>query len=71
MLHQVDVVVPVRVGGRAAALLVAETGIESWCLEGVGAQGHLIAAASLDLLFGCGKEPGSQVRPALVVSHLE
>ncbi len=49
LLHEVDVVVPVRVGGRAAALLVAETGIESWCLEGVGAQGHLIAAASLDL----------------------
>ncbi len=51
---------PVRVCGRAAALLVAETGIESWCLEGVGAQGHLIAAASLDLLFGyqeCGRTP--------------
>jgi len=42
-LHQVDLVVPVWVGGRATALLVAKTGVETGGLEGVGAQGHPVA----------------------------
>src|SRR5262249_34826142 len=70
-LDQVDVIVPMRVAGGAAALLVAETGIETGCLEGVGAQGNLVAAAALDLLFGFGQQPGSQARATLVVSHPE
>ena len=65
-LHQVDVVMPARVGRRAAAFLVAEAGVEIGCLEGVGAQGHLVAAAARDFLLGGGQELGAQARAALV-----
>jgi hypothetical protein len=57
---------PVRVGGRAAAFLVAEAGVEAGCLEGVGAQGYLVAAAAGDLLFGGGQELGAQATPPVV-----
>src|SRR5215468_6214938 len=61
----------VRVARRAAAFGVAEPGVETRCLEGVGAQGHPVAAAAPDLGFGRGEEPGSQATTALVVSHPE
>src|SRR5215468_9696605 len=61
----------VRIARRTAAFPVAEPGVETRCLEGVGAQGHPVAAAAADLSFGCGQEPGSQAIAALVVSHPE
>src|SRR4029079_6938159 len=45
LLHQVDAVVAVRIARRAAAFGVAEPGVETRRLEGVGAQGHPVAAA--------------------------
>ena len=57
---------PVGVGRRAAAFLVAEAGVETGCLEGVGAQGHLIAATARDLLLGGGQEPSAQATPTQV-----
>src|SRR5215470_15423233 len=71
LLHQVDVVVAVRVAGGAAAFGVAEPGVETGCLEGVGTQGHPVAAAASDLGFGCGEEPGAQSATALAVVHPE
>src|SRR5215467_15667221 len=71
LLQQVDVVMAVRVARRAAAFGVAEPGVETRCLEGVGAQGHPVAAAAPDLGFGRGEEPGAQAATALVVSHPE
>ena len=65
----VDVVVAVRVTGRASAFGVAEPGVETRCLEGVRAQGHPVAAAAPDLGFGGGQEPGAQAGAALVVAH--
>ena len=48
-------------GGRcAAAFLVAEAGVEIGCLEGVGAQGHLVAAAARYLLLGGGEQAGAK-----------
>jgi hypothetical protein len=63
------VVVPVRIGRRAAAFLITEAGVEIGCLEGVGAHGHPVAGAPRDLLLGCGQEPGAQSAAALVGSH--
>src|SRR6266516_6056877 len=60
-----------RVARRAAAFGVAEPGVEAGCLEGVGAQGHPVAAAAPDLGFGGGEEPGAQAATALVVAHPE
>src|SRR5262249_60631067 len=68
-LDHVDLCVAVRVARRAAAFGVAEPGVETGCLEGVGAQGHPVAAATADLGFGCGEEPGSQATTALVVAY--
>ena len=45
-LYQVDVVVPVRVVRCAVAFLAAEAGVETACLERVGAQRHLAAAVA-------------------------
>src|SRR5690348_6120402 len=70
-LHQVDVLVAVRVARRAAAFGVAEPGVETRRLEGVGAQGHAVAAAAPDLGFGRGEELGAQATTALVVAHPE
>src|SRR6266566_489010 len=71
LLHQVDVVVAVRIARRAAAFGVAEPGVETRCLEGVGVEGYPVAAAAPDLGFGRGQESGSQAGTALVVSHPE
>jgi hypothetical protein len=68
LLHQVDVVVAVRVTRRAAAFGVAEPGVETGCLEGVGAQGHPVAAAAPDLGFGGLEELGAQARTALFIN---
>jgi hypothetical protein len=67
----VDVVVAVRIARRAAALPVAEPGLEIRRLERVGAQRHPVTAAAHDLSFCHGQEPGSQAMTALVVSHPE
>src|SRR5438876_6039679 len=69
LLQQVDVVMTMRIARRAAAFAVAEPGVETRRLEGVGAQGHPVAAAAPDLGFGGGQEPGSQAVTALVVPH--
>ena len=68
LLHQVDIVVAVRIAWRAAAFGVAGPAIETGCLEGVGAEGYPVAAAAPDLSFGCGEELRSQTATALVVA---
>src|SRR5215472_2284294 len=64
-LDEVDVVVAIRIARRAAALGVSVPGVETGCLEGVGVEGHPVAAAAPDLSLGGGQEPGSQALPAL------
>src|SRR5262249_6492164 len=71
LLHQVDVVIPVRIARRAPAFGVAEPGVETRCLERVGAQRDPIAATAPDLGLGGGQQPGPQARTALVFSHPE
>src|SRR6266498_5296961 len=66
-----DLVVPARVGRRAAALLVTEASIKAGCLERMGAQGHLGATTTPDLLLRRGKEPSAQPRPAMLALHPE
>jgi hypothetical protein len=67
----VNLVVAARVGGGAAAFLVAEAGVEAGCLEGVGTQGQLIAAAPGGLLLRRGEQPGAQARPTVVAVYPE
>ena len=57
----------VRIARRAAAFGVAQAGVETRSLEGVGAQGHPVAAAAPDLGFSSGQHPGSQAVTALVL----
>src|SRR5262249_25018304 len=71
LLDQVDLVIAARVRRGAAALSVAEPGVESRCLEGVGAQGGLTAATAPDLVLGGGQQPGAQAAPAMVGSYPE
>jgi hypothetical protein len=55
-----NVVVATRVARRPPAFGVAEPGIEPRGLEGMGAQGHPVAAAAPDLGFGRGQQIGAQ-----------
>src|SRR5690349_14926260 len=71
LLYQVDVVVAAWVARRPPAFGVAEPGIESWGLEGMGAQGHPVAAAAPDLGFGGGQQVGAQAEAALAAPHPE
>src|SRR5690349_4059256 len=71
LLHQVDVVVAVRIARRTTAFAIAKPGVETRRLEGMGVQGHPVAAAAQDLGLGRGEEPGSQASTALVVPHPE
>jgi hypothetical protein len=60
LFEQVDFVIAVRVTRRAAALLVAEPGIEPGRLERVRAQDDLVAATAPDLSLGCCEDLGSK-----------
>src|ERR1051325_2266705 len=71
LLYQVNVVVAARVARRPPAFGVAEPGIEPRGLEGMGAQGHAVAAAAPDLGFGGAQQAGTQAQAALVVPHPE
>ena len=55
-----DIVVAVRIARRATAFAIAEPGVETRRLEGMGVQGDPVAATVTDLGFGGGQEPGSQ-----------